>query len=76
VVPHMESLGWILLTMTVVTAVVHPEKVPGMVQKSMVEVVETHLVGDYANVQDPLDKTQRNLIQDRHSQDDPNLPVD
>jgi hypothetical protein len=115
-VPHMEALGWILLTMTVVAAVGCPEKVPGMVQKnmtevahavaplgkalgttqrnmkeelvvalevvhdmvrkSMIEVVETHLVGDYANVWDPLDKTQKNLIQDRRTQDDLNPPAD
>jgi hypothetical protein len=117
VVPHVEALGWTLLIMIVVAVVLHPEKLPGMVQKNMtevahavallrkaldtiqrsmneepvvvllevvhdmvqkcmIEVVETHLVGDYANVKDPLEKTQRNLIQDRRAQDDPNLPVD
>lgn len=113
VVPHVEALGWILSIMTAADAVVHPEKVPGMVQrnmvevaplgkaldtvqrsmiedgvvtllevilgmlwKSMIEVVETHLVGDYVNVRDTLDKTQRNLTLDHHTQDDLSLPVD
>jgi hypothetical protein len=48
----------------------------GMVQKSMIEAVETRLVGDYVHVQDPLDKTQRSLTLDRRAQDDQNLLVD
>ena len=51
------------------------EEAYDMVQKSMIEVRKTQ-VGDYANVRDSLDKTQRNLIQDRRAQDDLNLPVD
>lgn len=76
VVPHVEALGWTLLIMTVVAVVIHPEKVPSMVQKSMIDVVETHLISNYVNVQDPLNKAQRNLILDRRAQDNLNLPLD
>jgi hypothetical protein len=76
VAPHVEALGWIPLIMTVVAIVVHPEKVPGMVQKNMIEVVQTPLVGNCVNAWDPLDNTQRNLIRGCRTQDDLNLPVD